>query len=299
MSGKQNKRRAVAKIVGWSVILVALLSVFVIFMVFSRGSFNWFNGGFSIISGFTYPDADKYSVGNAIYTEEISGIDIEWVDGTVGIVVYEGDEIKLVESGVGDRKDDIMRTRISHGVLYVKYSNSGVRWFSGIPSKHLSLYLPQKYADQMNEVNINAVSAGVIIEGDMVCREFDFEGVSGKLNISNLKADIVDIDTVSGNVTISGEIDELDISGVSAKAILDLRSTPHDINMDTVSGDVNMTLYSADGFLAELDSVSGDIRVNSEYIGKTEYVGKIYRHGDGASRFDFESVSGNIKITLK
>ncbi len=290
---KVYKRRAIAKIIVWSVVLVILVGVFSSVMILGNVSFEALGGGFSVISGYTYADADRYNVGNRSYTDEISGMDIEWTSGDIRIQVYGGEEIKLEESGAGESDTNFMRTRISGGVLYVKYVKSGIRWFSGIPEKSLTVYLPEKYAPEMNNIDIEAVSADVGIEGEIVCRELDLDGVSGRLNISSLTAERVDIDTVSGNINISGRIGEFDVSGVSAKVVLELDSVPRSVNMNTVSGDVDIALPEGVGFIAELDSVSGGIRVESNNVGKT------YRYGDGSSKFDFESVSGDISIRFK
>ncbi len=295
MNGEQKtyKINAISKIIIWSVVLAVLVGVFTFSMLLNGGYFDNFNGIFSIVSGYTYSDERQYNIGDASYSDRINEIDIDWTAGKVYISIYEGDEFKIEENGAGGEKENRMRTRVVDGTLYVKYVKSGIRLFSNVPSKGLYIYIPAEYVSRINNISIDTVSAELFIEEDVMCRELDIDGVSGKMDISSLTADRVDIDTVSGNINITGEIGELKVSGVSAKVNLELDSTPKNINMDTVSGDVILGLPEGASFEAELDSVSGDI-----YLGGKK-VGTYCKEGSGGAEFDFNTVSGDIKITLK
>ena len=290
---KTSKSGAIVKLIIWSVVLLILISLFATLMILNNGNAFGLKELPAIMTTYKYDFPEKYSAGDAVYTDEVKKLDIEWISGDVTVKVYDGDEVKLEESGAIDEDADKMRTYLGDGTLYVRYAKSGMRWFGSIFSKSLTLYLPEKYASALDKITLNAVSSDVKTEGDIVCREFRFEGVSGKISMPSLSCDTVDIDTVSGNVTISGKIGKIDVDAVSSNLTLRLSDAPRNVDMSTVSGRVDMTIPEDCGFSADLDSVSGVIRINSQNVGKSHV------RGDGASIFDFESVSGDVRITLE
>ena len=100
------------------------------------------------------------------------------------------------------------------------------------------------------------------------------------------------METVSGNLDFSGSLDKLEFNGVSAQANLVLSNRPKSINLESVSGDLNLTLPEGCGFTLEKDTVSG--RFSSE-LETTEKNGKII-HGDGSCEIDVEGVSASVHI---
>ncbi len=294
MSRRENNRGgAIVKLVVWSLVLVCLVSVFAVFMVFGSDGFIGFDWNFSILSGFTYPDADEYIVGNVSYSEEIEGIDIEWTAGEVIIKVHDRDEIIVEEDGKIEKDHDIMRTRVVNGVLYIKYAASGVRVFSkSCPAKSLTVTVPQKYAAAFCDIKVDAVSASVSVEPGFVLNELDINGVSGKI-AADIEAGKAEIDTVSGNTTIRGKVSEIDISGVSGKVDMELKNAPREIDIETVSGNITLILPMTASFRARLESASGEMSVDSLNVGKG------YTHGSGAWEYDFDTVSGGVDIIME
>ncbi len=289
---KNNKRRAAAKLVGWSIILVALLSVLIVLSVFDNASYNIFRGSFSLVSGFSYSNSERYTAGNKTYTDEIKNIDIEWAAGDITLKVHDGDEIIIEESGNIQKESDKLRSLIDNGTLYIKYAASGVRFFgNSFPSKSLTVTIPRKYASSMHDIEVDAASASVGVELGITCRKLSLECASGDIN-ADIIADEVELHAVSGKLTLKGEADLIEIEGVSGKADIELSCTPESIEVNTVSGDIDICLPSDSSFVAEMDSLSGNMQLNGKNVGK------YCKEGDGASQFDFESVSGNVRITL-
>ncbi len=293
---KAFKGAAITKLVIWSVVLCILVGIFASFMTFNNIGFD-FIGGFSLFSCYVYSDADEYNIGNRYYSEEIKEIDIEWIAGSVTLKIHEGSEIMIEESYSGENKDDQMRTRIDDGTLYVKYSASGIKIADNIPSKALVIYLPLRFAvTQLDEIQIETVSADVFIrssEHTISCHSLDIETVSGKIISDRINALYVDADSVSGNLTFNGSFNELSVSTVSGHVSASLDNKVPIVRISTVSGSIDIAVPSDSGFKAAFDSASGEMRF------KTENVGKLYRHGDGGSNFDFDTVSGDVNITLK
>ncbi len=322
---KGAKRSSIVKIVVWSIVASILVSM-LCGSVFASG----FNFGFGIMTGEVYEDADEYYVGNREYTENISELDIDWTAGTVRYVKWSGESIKLEESGAGDDRDDFMRSRVVNGRLTVKFVKSGMRFFSSYPEKELTVYIPEYI--ELNSIDMEVASADIFVgeEGAMLgsIGSIELEGASGRINVfaervSEISvdtvsgdvtvysdADIVDVDgvsaklmlvgkfgslnldSVSGEVKVKGEVERVDIDGVSNKVDMTLENTPSNLDIESSSGNVKIALpEDSEGFTATLDSVSGYMTANGSR-------GDRYTYLSGGASFKFNSVSGNVNITV-
>ncbi len=293
-----NKSAAITKLVVWSVALCLLVGIFSVCMIFNTVGFHGFSfdGGITLLSGYTYSNADEYNIGNMEYTEEIQDIDIEWIAGSVTLKIYDGSLIKVEDSYSGENRDSMVRTRIEDGTLYVKYAASGVKIADDIPSKSLVICLPLKFsAVQLDEIEINTVSADVFIrtsEHVISCRSLEVKSTSGKLCSDGIRAQDASFECVSGDITTVGIFDELEVSSVSGHVQLSLVNDTSFVTVRSVSGDVELTVPSYASFNAEFSSVSGRMQFEGEMVGKN------YSHGDGESKYNFKTVSGDVEIIL-
>lgn len=295
-----NKSTVITRLVIWSVVALLLISVFVAAMIGGDNSF--FLGGSILIRNETYADADSYNVGNMTYTEEIKNINIHWTDGKVNFVVREGDEIEIKESGAGEDKDHAMRSKIIGDTLDIRFVESGLYlYFTKMPEKELTVYIPPSVAMSIGKIDISSVSAEVVI-GDknkaseiaFECDKMNVECVSGDLHIFGMRANELVASAVSAQVEYTGEVKKIEVEGVSGDVSMSLANTPSKINVETVSGRINLTLpESEEGFKAELSAVSGRMRFNSKNVGYH------CSHGEEKATFNFETVSGDVVIKTK
>lgn len=104
------------------------------------------------------------------------------------------------------------------------------------------------------------------------------------------KADEIDISVVSAEVTASAlNIGKLDFETVSGNGDFEFAVSPREIDTESVSGNVKITLPSdVSGYSASLESVSGSFRAkdfdNSKHF------------GDGSVVIDGDSVSGDLTV---
>ena len=322
MAKKKGRASAIVRLVIWSVVALILTATLCLFLI-APSINNWMNIGIPGVFGFngyTYPDADTYSVGGATLTPEsedyetVKNIDIGWLAGSVKVVPSEGDEIKIYEEDVsGVEESHLLRWRLKNGTLSVKYAESGLMWYDGKDEvKHLTLSIPEDMLADMGEFKVDLVSASLCVP-TLVCREVSIDTVSGGVEFEYLVADEFESDSTSGTVKVSGEVEKIDIDTVSGKATLngeflsvDMDSTsagieivyknsaPRSLDVDTVSGDVNVFLpETVQGFEAELDSVSGDFESD---FSATVKDGK-YIFGDRSFKMSFDSVSGDVTVS--
>ena len=155
--------------------------------------------------------------------------------------------------------------------------------------KDLTVVVPREWAAE--EISIEAVEADVELT-ELAAEELEFDGVSGKFDAANCKIGEVDMDTVSGNIVYSGTLMELDVDSVSANCTLNLTNVPREIQMDGVSGDLELMLPADAGLDVRLGSVSG--KLTTDFTGTQS--GKSFYCGDGACRITVDGVSGNVRI---
>ena len=155
--------------------------------------------------------------------------------------------------------------------------------------KNLYVCVPQDW--DCKELEIDAASATVQVE-NLTIEELAFSTASGTHTFTNCQVEKLKMETVSGNLDFTGSLDKLDFNGVSAQANLVLINQPKSIQLESVSGDLNLTLPEDCGFTLDKDSLSG--RGSSE-LETTEKDGKIV-HGDGSCKIEVEGVSSSVHI---
>lgn len=261
---------------------------------------------FGINSDAEYMADDSYERGEgSVKAAEVTSLDIAWIAGEVKFVLTDGDTIVIRESS--DQRleeNEIVRWKLENGRLSIRYATKS-KVFGNMPEKRLTIEIPA-IDWQIGYANILTVSANVELP-TLNARDLDFDSVSGGLNVSSFVGETVDIDTVSGEVTlrnavVSGQVSLSAVSGgldytgtagsietdaVSGDVKLVLTAAPSNIEADSTSGDVTITLPAdVAGFDAELDTVSGEL---SNDFGSQHY-------GDGSLEIEVDTTSGDLRI---
>ena len=102
----------------------------------------------------------------------------------------------------------------------------------------------------------------------------------------------VDMESASGDLCFSGQLEELDFEGVSARADISVFNAPSRIEMESVSGDMTLTLPRDCGFQVKRDSISGTFQCDFE----TKKEDGCHVYGDGSCRIDVSGVSSRLTI---
>jgi len=289
-----KKTNAKSRLITHSIVAVVLTVVLISGIVWGPSC----NGGINIspfscngisFGGYTYDDADKYSVGEFTLDEEITSIDIDWIAGDVNIVATAENKVSASESDVDD-DDNKLRYRVVDGKLMIKFKKSE-RAFDSNLKKELNLYIPAEMADKLQLVKVQCVSATLDME-NVTIKNLDIETVSGKMEAKNVVIDTVKLESVSGGVNIAGTVDKLDAELVSGGIKVTSDKQLSSINVETVSGNITVAMPEGDGFTAEMDSVSGDLNVDFETTTRDEK--RIF--GDGSADYGFETVSGDVNL---
>lgn len=248
--------------------LVAAMSLVLFTAVFSAfpafASWNLWPSG-----KYRYDDASRYNAGGTSIGESINGIDISWVSGDVDIEYWDGSTVEVSETFRSRASDDaLLRWRIQNGRLYIKYTKSN--FSTKNVDKDLLVRIPR----------------------GLVIRDLEIETVSADTTLS-IQADAFDFESVSGNLKAQMDyVKEVDLETVSGEISLSLGVSPREIDGNSVSGSFDISLPKDALYAVEFDSVSGRLRSSSANLSG----GAGYNPKGASSKFEFETVSGDVSI---
>lgn len=145
------------------------------------------------------------------------------------------------------------------------------------------------------DAKISTVSGDIVV--DNVYGDLELGSVSGEIAVRNHYGNITS-KTVSGDLTANGEIMKFTSNGVSGDVFLDCTGTPDQVQVKTVSGEVNVRLEAGVPAQYKINTVSGKLQLDdSEITGiRGQYTGKYGDlHGQWLE-FSASTVSGNIAV---
>ena len=225
-------------------------------------------------------------------TEAIREIKIEWISGSVTIEPGDVQEITFLESGNGTDKYEMVWKQ-SGDELVIQYSkDSSIAGFGlhfGDDSKDLTVTVPRGWV--CDSLELDTASTDLTVR-DMIIREMEIDSASGTAKFENCTVSSLDVDTASGDVTFSGSLNELDFEAASASFTGVLENVPNLIKMDSMSGDLTLTLPEGAGFTVSLDAMSSDFSSDFPTVKKN----KSYVCGDGHCKIEVSAMSGDVSI---
>lgn len=297
---EMRRKGVIAKIIVWAVVLILALGVFVYALTgngFSNGSIRFF-GPIPILHLGNDNGGSDQSGWNGSFTHQgdfvtvkedakaVSGREllIDWSAGNVTLLKSDSDQLRVVQKaqkGIDEKQLFVVKEKGNKVEIIEKaYEkehvtigwNSMKNWWAS----DLEIYLPE---EQFREISTS------LIEG-----EFQAQG---------LKTGDLSVDTVSGDVIVSGSLDELSVESVSGNVLVDGLSAQRSLKVDSISGNLSGEKVSADE--VELDSTSGNLNLTGE-IGSLS-MDTISGDGTMASttipkEVEFSSTSGDLKLLI-
>ncbi len=275
-----KKGSAVLRIVLFALIAIALISVLMggigVNSLFSRKS----------TTGSDLKEGALLLEDTLIDAEGIDALNISWVAGDVSIRTEEQSGITVTEDRRSSDRPLILRQ--SGSTLVVEFCESS--WFSSLSSKkNLTVVVPTGWAGK--KLTVNGVSARLTCTG-LALDDLELSTVSGVCSFQNCSADNAKVKSVSGDLNFNGTLKKLSFDGASARANIIVDNVPDEIRMDSVSGNLNLTLPESSGFSLQRDSLSGGF--DSDF--PTETDGSEIVSGDGACKIALSGVSASVHI---
>lgn len=288
------KTNAIIRIVILSIVLVVLLGIllaglgFKSFIARKNSEIRWETSHSPAGSSEnTFSDSFTASTG-------LRDIEIQWVAGTITVQAGDVDQVTYQETEVSDSKYKMI-ARESSDDLKIIYCDENIGFsFSMFGAnidviKDLTIIVPRDM--NLESLEIDAASAEVIIR-DLTIHEVSLDTASGKCQLDGCSIGELDIDTASGDIRFNGSLDMLDFDAASAEFEGILTNTPRSIKVDSLSGDIDITLPSDAGFTVSTDAMSSDFSSDFETtIRNGEYI-----CGDGSCKIEYSGMSGDITI---
>lgn len=286
------KSNAVVRIVIFSILIFVLLAILVTGLLVKTFMANYrANTG----NGTYLPTAsDEYSTQGAVDASRISSIEIDWVAGSITIIPEENtDQITISETAVSDEMYRMVY-RQEGDTLHIEYCKESITFPSfnfntDNLQKNLMITVPSDWICE--KLDIDTASAEVNVR-DMRINKVDFDGASGICEFENCDVHELDMDTASGDVNFEGTLNILDCDAASADCNITVYNIPSRIDIDTASGDLDLTLPEDCGFTCKMDTMSGDF--SSDFETSTKNGG--YHHGDGSCKITISAMSGDVNI---
>ena len=256
-------------------------------------------------------------------------VEIDAVAGSVSVAGWDRPEIEVTGT-IGDRVERVdLSTTNDHATVRVVLPAASV--WGGDTSADLVVHSPRKSVltssvvsadltthDLSGEQRLRTVSGKI---DAMVARDAHLSTISGNLHVvAQPGAGSVELESISGAITMEGPVEEIRSQTVSGNTILKLTSIKN-ARLKTISGDVRFSGSLPAGGRIEAGSVSGDLRIGFNATQGADYdidthTGTIvncfgpapqtptygpgsqlvFRDGDGSGRVHLHSMSGNIEL---
>lgn len=203
------------------------------------------------------------------------------VKGKITVTTWDRNEVR-VEGHLGEGTEGLeVKGGPANLSIAVKYpDNNGGGWFGGWGGNDAG----------DSELRVTA-PAGITLDVEAVAADVEVTGVRGaELNIDN----------VSGDVTVDSAARDVEVNTVSGSQ--DLKLHANDVSAESVSGDV--TIRGELGGRIDLEAVSGTLTVDSTSAAKSLSAGVVsgdvkLRTGlQPGGRLRAESLSGDLEVIL-
>lgn len=160
-------------------------------------------------SDYRYDETD-YEIGEgSIVATELTKIEVDWVDGEVEIVPCQDTYLSITEEADGELPESAkVRWCVSDDekTLSIKYRKSS--WFfavgTGNRQKRLTVRVPERFFEQMTELDVEADSANISVKG-ISAASLELSAKSGAVNVENCTFSKTEIETKSGNVALRAD----------------------------------------------------------------------------------------------
>ena len=243
-------------------------------------------------SALVYEDSDKYVAGDATISEPVRNLDLVWISGGVKIAYHPENTILLSESARHAlSEENSMRWYLDGDTLRIRYAASGkLNFFNSRDlSKQLTLTLPEGFRGQ--QIHFDLTSASLTVPF-LAAQEMEIALVSGDVSLT-AEADRLKVETVSGKQRLNVSVAKgVEVSSVSGDVSLTALQLPETCAIETVSGNVALSLPRNASCALRFSSISGDF-TSAVPISAT---GKMYLLGGGQSDFSIDTTSGDLII---
>lgn len=246
--------------------------------------------------------------------EPVRELRVRLVAGRVDVVAHDEDVARVEVGAVRGRPLEITWRS---GVLEV--SHPQVRWdnllemvkgaFRTDDRAEVSIAVPRGVKVELGTVSAEGLLAGTTADASVktVSGELVVDGVHGEVSARTVSGAIEVRDqhgpltgeSVSGSLTVqAAAMPRLTAKSVSGELAVDLGSSPSEIKVSSVSGDVTVRIPATAGFMLDAKSVSGRLVADGRRLGGDRPGTPRGRlsEGDESVRLSAKTVSGDVTV---
>jgi len=294
------KRNAIARIIIWSLVILVLLGLLVGVITYQSYRSTAWHSFYRIPDGSNSSGGTPLSAASLVEVDDkvevpadsVREIEIDWASGNITVMTYDStDTITFYEEGCTDTADAMVWKQKS-GELEIRFCAENRYSFFSIGksfSKDLTILIPKGW--ECEKLDLDTASTKLYLS-DLTVRKVDLDCASGDCRMENCTVDAMDIDSASGDVYFTGSLNRLDCDAASASVYAELTNVPSRIEMDSMSGDLELTLPDDAGFTLTMDGLSN--RFTSDFS-TTSKNGRMVC-GDGFCQIDMDGMSGSVTI---
>lgn len=269
------RKNAILRIVLYSLVILLLTGI----LLTGLGI-----GVFSFSLGLSSQDYMEGS--GAADAQMIRRIQLQWASGNIRLETEDRKDICFSESGSGDP----MVYEILGDTLIIRYSKPTISiGFISYAKKDLTVTVPYDWVCE--DLELEVASADISIN-NWTIDQCSLDTASGECVFSDCNVNTLNIDTASGSIRYIGSLNTLDCDAASANFTGSFTNIPKSLEMDSASGDLDITLPENAGFRVTIDALSG--KFHSDFPATQN--GNSYFYGNEACIIDFDGASGNVRI---
>ncbi len=267
---------------------------------------------------YTYPDEEKYTVGDTVIQTDITDVDVDWPCGKVEIVPADTDAISVTEICEDNIEltDSVRLHWLMDGMtLKIKYAGSSSER-KMFPIKKLIITLPERIC--LSALKVDATSADIEVNG-IKTKTAMLSSTSGSITGEIENTDKAALSSTSGRINVKlGEADEI-ISNTTSGSLKIIFDKAENVKADSTSGHIslegsvfgNLCAETVSGGIGakikgktasiELESTSGDITCiaeSSEKLKASSTSGDVDLKAGRADNVNAESTSGSINLSF-
>ena len=259
------KKKAIFTIITCSI--AALFLIFVLAIGLSEDNFGLAQLAEEKAMGWADAEGEAYEYTWDPEEYEVSGLNIDWINGKVEVKVGSGNLIKITEQPASGTlaEEDQLKLSSSGGVLKIQWDSQFRLISLGLfenRRKDLTVEVPRSLAAAMTDITCSNTSGDMEISG-FTAENLNASSTSGSITLSSLRlSETLEADSTSGAIlctrVTAGE--ELHVNTASGSVDLtEMRAKAVDLN--TVSGTV---IYS--GSAEEFNGGSVSAAIRGEFV---------------------------------
>ncbi|WP_016897958.1 DUF4097 family beta strand repeat-containing protein [Aerococcus viridans] len=194
------------------------------------------------------------------YTEPLSMVDIQIAAGQIELTSWDQPTTKLTVVGklYGDfDEEDAQTTFEKRANLEFVDGALNLNMISRFIKTDIVVQVPK---DRLDFIKARTISGPVTVE-DMDTNDIYIQTVDGAINIENFTASMIEVDTKNGQLTLN-DVEALDLVVKSLNGSERLKGHVENVLMETLNGDIVITMDAKPLVRAQVETKNGDIKLN-------------------------------------